>query len=391
MVTFTPWDPNLGIVRPHDELAGELRRRGHQVDTFSADDIIEKVESGAHFRQITEKALLDRGLDYDVIDAIQGSFVKPVEWGKEGPAVIVRSPGLYLHYDRFEALSASWRREEMWLKRFLKRLKRKVSDYLKDGNDPIVDSRDHLDSLIHSDRILVLNRDEKRTLEEELGLGEKTRYIPGLIPRENLKLLNEAGRERAAYKKEARIIHHVVALGNWGLRKGALDWGQIITDVWAVSPEVTFSFLGTMMPDRVVWADLGISRSDGRVSLIQRFEHDSLPELLREATVGALPSYIEGFGLAVLEMLGSGLPVIAYDVPGPREMLKKMAPPESYLVTPGDTKSFSNALLRLIGSNKEDYTNDSDMAKRVASAFVLEDWYDEVINVYEEAMESAKS
>jgi glycosyltransferase involved in cell wall biosynthesis len=59
---------------------------------------------------------------------------------------------------------------------------------------------------------------------------------------------------------------------------------------------------------------------DRRIEVTPRFPADALPDVLANATVGALPSYIEGFGLGVLETLAAGRPCVTYDVPGPRSL-----------------------------------------------------------------------
>ena len=39
-----------------------------------------------------------------------------------------------------------------------------------------------------------------------------------------------------------------------------------------------------------------------------RYQPDALPQLLSDCTVAAFPSYVEGFGLAVVEQLAAGIP-----------------------------------------------------------------------------------
>ena len=89
--------------------------------------------------------------------------------------------------------------------------------------------------------------------------------------------------------------------------------------------------------------------------------------LLSGATVGAFPSYIEGFGFAVLEQLASGLPTVAYDVPGPRETLRILD--DSFLVSVGSTENFSNKLVNLLNSHIVSYSNLTQHCIEVAAQF----------------------
>lgn len=49
-------------------------------------------------------------------------------------------------------------------------------------------------------------------------------------------------------------------------------------------------------------------------------KEEDLPILFRAAKIFALPSWYEGFGLPILESLGSGCPVVAADIPALREV-----------------------------------------------------------------------
>lgn len=74
---------------------------------------------------------------------------------------------------------------------------------------------------------------------------------------------------------------------------------------------------------------------------------DRLDEQLAKASIFALSSRSEGFGMALLEALACGLPAVAFDCPvGPREIL---APGEDgLLVPPGDVKGLAEGISRFI-------------------------------------------
>lgn len=69
---------------------------------------------------------------------------------------------------------------------------------------------------------------------------------------------------------------------------------------------------------------LGIQQ---RVRFLGRIDDDALPDLLRAADVFLLPTRaLEGFGMATLEALACGVPVVATDVGATPEVLARLAP-----------------------------------------------------------------
>lgn len=65
------------------------------------------------------------------------------------------------------------------------------------------------------------------------------------------------------------------------------------------------------------------------------------------------PSFAEGFGLAIVEQLALGIPVVAFDIPGPSDILK---PIENSLIVPvGDINAMIERLNSLLSLSEEDY------------------------------------
>ncbi len=62
-------------------------------------------------------------------------------------------------------------------------------------------------------------------------------------------------------------------------------------------------------------------RVESQVSILGEFEPDQLPTLLARADLALFPSPAEGFGLALLEALSAGVPLVANDNPAHREVL----------------------------------------------------------------------
>jgi glycosyltransferase involved in cell wall biosynthesis len=73
---------------------------------------------------------------------------------------------------------------------------------------------------------------------------------------------------------------------------------------------------------------------------------DEIPSFLRTLDVFCVPSRWEGFGVAFLEAMASGLPIIASDIPPHKELMDNAG----ILIPPENEDLFRSTLKRLIDS-----------------------------------------
>lgn len=87
----------------------------------------------------------------------------------------------------------------------------------------------------------------------------------------------------------------------------------------------------------------------GRANFVGAVTDDELPCLLRRADVFAFPSVdrSEAFGIAALEALASGVPVVASDLPGVRTVVRDGV--NGFVVPPGDSVALAERLARILG------------------------------------------
>lgn len=77
-------------------------------------------------------------------------------------------------------------------------------------------------------------------------------------------------------------------------------------------------------------------------------KRDNMPDVWRQADVACLPSYAEGLPKTLLEAAATGLPLVASDIPGCREIAREGV--TGMLVAKGDAVGLANALRCLIES-----------------------------------------
>ena len=75
-----------------------------------------------------------------------------------------------------------------------------------------------------------------------------------------------------------------------------------------------------------------------------------MPAALRQAHIACLPSYREGMPKFLLEASAAGLPLVATDVPGCRDIVQSGT--NGLLVPPRDAAALADALQRLIEDAK---------------------------------------
>ena len=110
-------------------------------------------------------------------------------------------------------------------------------------------------------------------------------------------------------------------------------------------------------PYRATLEDEIASRNlDGRVVLAGVF--DSVDELLRAADLFVLPSLEEGMSVALLEAMAAGLPIVASDIPGNRDVVADGR--EALLVPVEDSGALAAAIHRVF--------DEPDLATRLGTA-----------------------
>jgi len=110
---------------------------------------------------------------------------------------------------------------------------------------------------------------------------------------------------------------------------------------------------------------------------------DDVRELLHAAHIACLPSWREGTPRSLLEAMACGLPVVATDVPGCREVVRNGD--NGLLVPPRDPQALADALRRLINDPELRTSMGARSRQRAVDEFSAEHVIERTMAVYEAA------
>jgi glycosyltransferase involved in cell wall biosynthesis len=346
-VSHTHLKKELGASKVVMELGDEFERMGWTCDFLSLAELTSGAEgsSDERYAHALRGYLREHADRYDVIDYDHGHLPFP---RREFPAqtlMVARSVLLSHHF-----MQIAMPHERRWKARLRAWLDRRRWEVRKQE----IFRRARI-TLLEADVVNVSNDHDKVALVRDGIPADKIIVAPYGLSRERQVLFDGI---RAA-PPDLPVIAFV---GTFDVRKGSTDFPAIVRGIADRIPEASFRLFGTNRPAREILADFPRSLRH-RIQVTPHYAPESLPELLAPCSVGVFPSYIEGFGFGVLEMLAAGLPVVAYDAPGPPMML-----PSTYLVRPGDTTALSTKVVGLL-SNRAELSAAREWAKQRAHVF----------------------
>jgi glycosyltransferase involved in cell wall biosynthesis len=161
---------------------------------------------------------------------------------------------------------------------------------------------------------------------------------------------------------------------------------QAIPQVLQSYPEAVFALVGKASgPEQEMYrqelSDLAARlRVTESVKFLGYVNEQELIALYREATALVHPATSEGFGLALLEAMAIGTPVIAADADGPKEIIAHEQ--NGLLVPAADSSALSAAILRLLSTSSLRDTLRREGA-RFAERVKVENMVQQTVSVYE--------
>lgn len=357
MVSPNPLDATLGASKVTLELAAALNALPDVVCDLCGPDDVGVIrhfsrQGWADFNAGMNDFIRRKGADYDVVDVDHEHLPFPRESFSSRPLLVARSVLLVHHLERIRfplprnpRILASRVVHAAASARFLKQ---RIADATA--------------TIAAADLVNVSNRADKAELITRGVAASKIVVLPfGMT---------SARRDAFAQSTSAPASPPVVAfVGSFDFRKGAADFPQIFSAILAAVPGVRLALFGTAGHFRTAEEVRRLFPAEQRdaVDIYTKFDPASLPDLLARCSVGIFPSYCEGFGFGVLEMLAAGLPVCAYDAPGPPEMLSR-----ELLAPPGQTKELAAKIVAFL-TNSAALDEARIAARKTAARF---EWLD---------------
>ena len=174
---------------------------------------------------------------------------------------------------------------------------------------------------------------------------------------------------------------HIVQIGTWIARKGVAYSATALNRILQRHPEVQLTIMGT---DEVPVSET-LSSFDpsvhARISVIQKFNHCDLPELLRGKHIKVFPTLVEAFGKALIEAMACGLAPVTTSVI-PKGIVQDGV--DALIVPPRDADALEHALERLI-QDRQFLEQMRENAQGRAQAFSWRKAAEQRLELYSEA------
>lgn len=362
----TLWTETLGVPQVSIRLSSELAKRGHICHKFSFEDAfphglgrIQSFFQTGLFQRRLRDHIVQHGGNYDVIQAEHNMLPYRRPTYRFSGKLIAKSNGLFDFYRDF---TESIERE---LRPQLKDTGTMGGNLLRSLGQFYGRRLNAADlSFEAADLIHLLNQFELDHLQRKGVHSGKLHIVSNGITAEKATILATSATLNARAKSKS-----IAFVGSWSLRKGLREFPQIVRSVRRLDPDVYFHLLGTGVNAENVRAEFDPEDRDALI-IEPEFTPDQLTRLLSNCKCGLFPSYVEGFGLGVLEMLAAGLPVVAWDIPGPSEMIVQGK--NGKLVKAGDIEATHSALIEILELPENRYRDMYAAALEVPNRFTWE-------------------
>lgn len=339
-----PRDPRTAVFRSVHERAERLRKGGHAVELWSPEDFPRLWRRFPRWLPVFLPLLLWRRLaraepppEVAVFHSWAGWLVNLLRRRSRrlaGLRTVTEFHGLEPLYQR--ELAAEHRRRGARLSRRHRLVHGRLLPRLCAA------------SCRRSDLVLCLNRAERDWL-----------VAAGWAPAERVAVQPNGVSDRffSPLRGTANAAPRLLFLGQWLPAKGVADLVAAFVQIAAARPGIELCCAGTLAPAERVRADFPAALREA-VRVAPELSRDEVADCLRRADVFVFPSRSEGFSLALLEAMASGLAIVATPVGAAADLLRD---DDNALVVPvGRPRELGDAVVKLI--------DDGELRRRLGRA-----------------------
>jgi glycosyltransferase involved in cell wall biosynthesis len=253
-----------------------------------------------------------------------------------------------------------------------------VQNFLKNAIDRWLQ-----DFMRHCQHIIIPSESMRETLVNDYGLKNNFTVIPTGI---DLEAYRTASGEKIRKKRNWGNDTVMISVGrlapekNWPLLLEAT--ALVLKDV----PHFRLALIGDGQDRKNLEGlakELGIRK---RVTFTGALSFSEIPSYMKAANLFGFASATETQGLATLEAMAAGLPVVAVDASGTRDILKHGQ--QGYLVE-NNAEALAAGIKKLL-SNPDRMQKFAEAAYKKAQSFNIEHLTDKLLGVYEQAIRDKK-
>lgn len=195
--------------------------------------------------------------------------------------------------------------------------------------------------------VFAISLSTAQDIENQYNIAnEKIRIVPCAL---NTRLFPKI-------KHKKKFNHLLIYVGRLVPRKNILDLIEIMKLLKEQDKRFVLNVIGNGPRYYINQIDSRI-RNYGlanNIRLHKDVTDDRLNQIYKSASIFVFTSLVEGFGLVLLEAMAKGLPVVAYDVNGVRDVV--INGKNGFLIQPANYREFVNKILHL-SKNNEIYHN----------------------------------
>ena len=174
----------------------------------------------------------------------------------------------------------------------------------------------------------------------------------------------------------------ILFVGALGRRKGLFTILESIKNFPELQvPRIKFYIIGKGLSEKEHLEVLNAFKKEKLPNVVFLGELSGEPkyEFYRKSDIFILPSFAEGFPIALLEAMASYLPIVSTKVGGIPDMIHEE---NGILITPGNYKDLGIAIIKLINSEDLRVVTGSNNRKRVEKYYNLDQMIEKISKLY---------